>query len=65
MLCQQTITDFKKLYRQKEGVELSEEEAEVKALELLKFMRLVYRQLPDINQKNDHETNKTRPQKEI
>lgn len=43
MLCQTTITSFKELYQKKTGINLPDLEAEVMVLDLLQFMRMVYK----------------------
>jgi hypothetical protein len=55
MLCQQTIIDFQNLYRNKTGVDLPDLEAEVMVMDLLKFMRMVYKPIRkgDIKNEND------------
>lgn len=40
------ITDFKKIYEQRFGEVLSDEEANEKGLDLLRFMKLIYRPIP-------------------
>lgn len=43
MLNQKTISEFQSLYKKKTGIDLPDIDAETKALELLNFMKLVYR----------------------
>ena len=40
-LRQQELSTFKKLYREKSGIELSDEEAQEKGLQLLRFMHAI------------------------
>ena len=42
-LSDQAISDFKKIYQDIKGVLLSDEEANAKGIELLKFIKLIYR----------------------
>lgn len=45
MLSQKTISEFQSLYKKKTGIKLPDIDAETKALELLNFMKLVFRPL--------------------
>lgn len=42
-LSELTVADFQGLYLRKTGILLSTEEADMKALELLTFMKLIYK----------------------
>lgn len=52
-LSQEAIDSFKSLYLKHEGVELSDEQANTKGLEILEMMKVVYRDIP----KNEYENN--------
>lgn len=45
-LSQKAIDDFKKIYFEEFKVELPDEEANVKGLELLNFIKLIYKPIP-------------------
>jgi len=45
MLNQKTISEFQSLYKKKTGIDLPDIDAETKVLELLNFMKLVYKPL--------------------
>jgi hypothetical protein len=45
-LSKKAIDDFKKIYFEEFKVELSDEEANVKGLELLNFIKLIYKPIP-------------------
>lgn len=45
-LSQKAITDFKKIYFEEFKVELTDEEANKKGLELLEFIKLIYKPIP-------------------
>lgn len=46
MLSQKAISDFKKIWKKEFKEEISDEKAEEKGLELLKFMKLIYKPIP-------------------
>lgn len=50
-LSTKAITDFKRIYQKKFGVNLSDIEANEKGVELLTFFKLVYKPIP----KNEYE----------
>lgn len=45
-LSNKAINDFKKIYLEEFGVDLTDEEANKKGLELLEFMKLIYQPIP-------------------
>lgn len=45
-LSDKAIKDFKRVYFNKFGVRLSDEEANEKGIELLEFFRLIYKPIP-------------------
>lgn len=45
-LSRKAIDDFKKIYFEEFKVELTDEEANVKGLDLLNFMKLIYKPIP-------------------
>lgn len=45
-LSNRAITDFKKIYQKKFGVDLNDDDANEKGVELLNLFRLVYRPIP-------------------
>ncbi len=49
-LSDNAICDFQKTHQSRFGISLSEEEANEKGLELLEFMKIVYREVPKVNQ---------------
>lgn len=56
-LNQKTISEFQALYKKKTGIDLSDIDAETKALQLLTFTKLVYRPLKK-GEIEDEEKNK-------
>lgn len=50
-LSRKAIDDFKKIYFEEFKVELFDEEANKKGLELLEFIKLIYKPIPVDNQK--------------
>ena len=56
----QAISDFKAIYQQKFGVELTDDEANLKGLEVLRFFQCIYRKVPkeDEQKLNDFEIDK-------
>lgn len=44
------ISNFKRVYEQRFGVMLSDEEANEKGLDLLRFMKLIYKPIPKTQQ---------------
>ena len=46
MLSQRAINDFKKIWKKEFKEEISDEKAEEKGLELLKFIKLIYKPIP-------------------
>ena len=50
-LSREALDSFKAIYFQHEGVELTDEQANTKGLEILEMMKIVYRDIP----KNEYE----------
>lgn len=48
-LTQESISSFQNVYKNVYGVLLSVDEAESKALEIMNFMKLIYRSMPNIH----------------
>lgn len=46
MLSQKAINDFKKIWKKEFKEDISDEKAEKKGLELLKFIKLIYKPIP-------------------
>jgi len=46
MLSRKAIDDFKKIYQEEFGKELTDSEGNAKGLELLKFFDLIYKPIP-------------------
>lgn len=45
-LSQKAIDDFKKIYFQHQGINLSDDEANTKGLEVLEMVKIVFRDIP-------------------
>jgi hypothetical protein len=45
-LSNQAITEFKSIYQSKFGIDLTDDEANLKGLEVLDFFRYIYRRVP-------------------
>ncbi len=50
-LSQKAIFDFQKIYQDRFGINLNEEEANEKGLELLGFIQMIYKEVPKKDQK--------------
>ena len=50
-LSQRAISDFQRIYQSKYGINLCEEEANEKGVELLEFMQMIYKEVPEKDQK--------------
>jgi len=53
MLSQETILDFQNLYFKKKGINLSIEDADQMAFELLKFMKLIYKPIKKVERQSE------------
>lgn len=61
-LSQKAIIEFKKIYLEEFKIELTDEDANKKGVDLLNFIRLIYRPIPKINE-NEYGNINTNPTK--
>lgn len=56
-LSQKAIDDFKRIYLEEFKVRLTDEEANKKGVELLEFIKLIYKPIPILNENETHQSN--------